>query len=111
MNWNRYAERAMWNYYKEPSKKKAAKAVGSGGLVGLLARMLCKLGIHKIRHIRVTHYNAWSGDVCERCGASRSTFEGVFGRPLDPKNKRDLDKFYRVAGGNKLRDHEKQPNK
>ena len=42
----------------------AAIAVGSGGLVGLLARMFCKLGIHKIRHIRVTHYNAWSGDVC-----------------------------------------------
>jgi hypothetical protein len=33
MNWNRYAERAMWNYYKEPSKKKAAKAVGSGDLL------------------------------------------------------------------------------
>ena len=91
-------------------KLKRPTDVGSGGLVGLLARMLCKLGIHKIRRIRVTHYNSWSGDECERCGASRSTFERVFGRPLDPKEKRDLDKFYRVAGGNKLRDREKQPN-
>ena len=27
MNWNRYAERAMWNYYKKPVKRPTPKAL------------------------------------------------------------------------------------
>jgi hypothetical protein len=67
----------------------------------IIARLLCKLGVHKFRHIRATHYNSWHGYICERCGASQGTLESILDWPLNPKNKRDLDKFYRVAGGNK----------
>ena len=65
-------------------------------IVGTLA---CCLGLHHWRHIRVTHYNSWSGVICGRCGKSGSTFERVYGKFSDVK--RSPSDFCRVAGGDK----------
>jgi hypothetical protein len=94
----------FWNWIRR-LKPEGTPAVVSSEIVGLLA---CKIGKHKWRRIRVTHYNRWSGDICERCGLSRSTFQRLYGQFDDVK--RSPDDFVRVAGGNKPMPYDKQPN-
>ncbi len=73
-----------------------------------LTSLFCRLGLHKWRSIRRTHNNSWSGQICEHCGTSLHTFEKLLG--TNNHEKRSLNNFYRVAGGNKPMpyDHEYQ---
>ena len=64
----------------------------------------CAAGIHQWRSIRRTHYNSWSGKICELCGQSQSTIERIAGAM---GGKMDVNDFVRVAGGNKPMDYDK----
>jgi hypothetical protein len=48
------------------------------------------------------------GSICERCGAAQHTFARVMHQSLTGE-KKNLDDFYRVAGGNKPMPYDKRP--
>jgi hypothetical protein len=66
---------------------------------------LCSIGRHEWKSIRRTNYNTWSGDICVRCGASRSTIQRIYNQMSGEK--RNVANFYRVAGGTKPMPYDK----
>lgn len=62
--------------------------------------LLCRLGFHKSRRIRCTHYNRWSGEICEWCGKNRHTIDRVYGRPFE-EGYYKISQFIKSAGGDK----------